>query len=308
MNIFSKRKRRLENAEKRDVYQYDTLPQAFRGQVAHIWRDAIGPYAIDRDLRANSNAFWQLMKETLCREKGIFSLSSRVSNVAEQCLDYLMSADTEGALDIIELSLRVIDRHVREMHPYMRKDAKITQDPDSAIEELNRRFLEHAIGYQYMNGIIIRLDSQYIHSEVVRPALSLLAQPGYKGPEEEFIRALDHYRHGRDKEAVAEALKAFESTMKAICKARGWSHQANATAQPLIEIMFSNGLIPAELQAHIGGLRSAMESGLPTISNRRSRHGQGPDPQPIPAHFVAYALNLAASNIVFLLEAHKALN
>lgn len=113
---------------------------------------------------------------------------------------------------------------------------------------------------------------------------------------------------GRDKEAVAEALKAFESTMKAICKSRGWSYPPNATAKPLIEIMFNKRLIPAELQAHFGGLRSAMESGLPTISNRTSRHGQGPDPRAIPPHFVAYALNLAASNIVFLLEAHKALN
>jgi hypothetical protein len=195
-DIFSKRKKRLEKAEKPDVYQYDSLPQAFRVQVAHIWRDAIGPYAIDPGFRANSNAFWQLMKEGLCREKGMFSLSSRASNVAEQCLDFLMNADTDGALDIIELSLRVIDRRVREMHPYLRADAKITQDPDCAIEELNQRFLEHAIGYQYTDGIIIRVDSQFIHSEVVKPALSLLGQPGYEGPADEFIRAFDHYRHG----------------------------------------------------------------------------------------------------------------
>ncbi len=105
---------------------------------------------------------------------------------------------------------------------------------------------------------------------------------------------------------MAEALKAFESTMKAICSARKWAYPPNATAIPLIGLLLSKGLIPPDLEAHFGALRSAMESGLPTISNRTSRHGQGPEPRPIPPHFVAYALHLAASNILFLVEAHKA--
>jgi hypothetical protein len=309
VNIFSKRKKQLEKAEKPDVYQYDSLPEGFRVQVSHIWRTAMGAWVAGRYVEPPpSNRLWKSLHDALSREEKLFHLGDGYTDPCGQCHQYLLTADTGGALDIIELSFRVIDRSVRKLGAPARSVADITQDPDSAIEELNRRFLEHAIGYQYTNGVIIRVDSQYIHSEAVKPALSLLAQPGYKGPEEEFIRAFDHYRHGRDKEAVAEALKAFESTMKAICKARGWSHPANATARPLIEIMFNNGLIPAELQGHFGGLRSAMESGLPTISNRTSRHGQGPDPQPIPPHFVAYALNLAASNIVFLIEANKALH
>ena len=121
------------------------------------------------------------------------------------------------------------------------------------------------------------------------------------------MTAFDHHRHGRNKEAMTEALKAFESTMKAVCKARDWSHPANATAIPLVKFLIEKGLIPAELESHFAGLRSAMESGLPTISNRTSRHGQGADPITIPPHFAAYALHLAASNIVFLVQAHKSL-
>jgi hypothetical protein len=95
--------------------------------------------------------------------------------------------------------------------------------------------------------------------------------------------------------------------MKAICAARKWSHPANATAIPLIKVIFEKGLIPKDLESHFSGLRSAMESGLPTISNKTSRHGQGPEPTTIPPHFAAYALHLLASNIVFLVEAHKAM-
>lgn len=168
-------------------------------------------------------------------------------------------------------------------------------------------FQEHGLGYQYVDGYLIRLDSQFAHAEIVKPALSLLNAARFDGPADEFIKAFDHHRHGRNKEAIAEALKSFESTMKAICAARGWSHPSNATAKPLLDILFKNGLIPADLESHFSGLRSAMESGLPTLSNRTSRHGQGAVAIQVPSHYAGYALHLLASDIVFLVEAHKAL-
>ncbi|MGH9343248.1 MAG: DUF7014 domain-containing protein, partial [Terriglobia bacterium] len=77
-------------------------------------------------------------------------------------------------------------------------------------------------------------------------------------------------------------------------------------AKPLLDLLFEKGLIPTDLQSHFSAFRSALESGLPTISNRTSRHGQGPELRPLPAHYAAYALHLAAANIVFLVEAHNA--
>jgi hypothetical protein len=94
--------------------------------------------------------------------------------------------------------------------------------------------------------------------------------------------------------------------MKSICAARKWSYGPNDTAKPLTNILLMNGLIPAHLESLFAGLRSAMESGLPTLANRTSRHGQGATPVEIPPHFGAYALHLVASNIVFLIECHKA--
>ena len=144
-------------------------------------------------------------------------------------------------------------------------------------------------------------------AEVVKPALGLLNSGGFDGPADEFIRAFEHYRHGSDKEAVVEALKAFESTMKAICTARNWPYPSNGTAKQLMEVLFDKGLIPSMLDSHFTNLRVAMESGLPTLRNKTSGHGQGATPIQIPPHFAAYALHLAATNIVFLVEAHKAL-
>ena len=309
IDLFSKRQKRFENKGKPEIYKYDLLPQPFRVQVAHILKDSIGPFSIDSlglGGESPSNQFWRLIHEGLCREKGVFALCGTGTPI-EQCVGYLLNANSCDALDTIELSFRVIDRLVRQLNPFHVEEAKIKQTPDQAIEELNRRFREHGIGYQYLGGIIVRADSQFIHSDVVEPALGLFHSEGFDGPADEYIRAFDHYRHGRNKEAIAEALKAFESTMKAICVARKWTYPANATAKPLLDLLFSKGLLPTELQTHFGSLRSALESGLPTISNRTSRHGQGPEPTEVPSYIVAYMLHLAASNIVFLVEAHRAL-
>jgi hypothetical protein len=309
---FSQRQKRLEKSGQQDIYQYDTLPGRFREQVVHIWNSAIGQYftpgAYGTSRPSPSNPIWKSIHDTLAEAKGLEVLPGEWgADPKERCIQFLRQADTSGALDIIQLSFEVIESQVRNLHVYEKTAAQITRDPDSAIEVLNHRFREHSIGYQYVEGMLVRLDSQFAHAEIVTPALSLLNAVGFDGPADEFLRAFDHYRHGRNKEAMSEALKSFESTMKAICAARGWTLPPVPTAQPLISTLFEKGLIPAKLASHFGGLRSALESGLPTISNDMSRHGQGPEPTSVPPHFVAYALHLLASNIVFLVEAHKPL-
>jgi VanZ family protein len=312
LETFTKRQKRIASAGKQDVFQYDDLPAAFRGQVIHIWQTAIGQYFVSQGYSSGqsspSNQFWRFIQGTLAREMGVSVIAGGYNdNPKERCIAYLHGTDTLGALDVIELSFRVIDLRVRKLAQYHAVDAGIEQDPDDAIEELNHRFREHAIGYQYLGGNLVRLDSQFAHAEIVKPALALLNGGGFDGPADEFMQAFDHYRHGRNKEAVADALKAFESTMESICAARKWAHPPTATAKQLMEIIFANGLVPPMLDSHFSALRAAMESGLPTIRNKTSGHGQGPAPVELPAHFAAYALHLTASNIVFLVEANRAL-
>jgi len=306
-DLFSKRKKLQEAQGKTDVYQYVDLPTPFRIQVAHIWRAAIGRWRRNSygDVSPTSTV-WEGLHDIIAREKGVWFLGDKSGDPEQRCTDYLMTAPTDDALDIIELSFRGIDNIVRGLSPVELQVARLSQSPDAAIEELNTRFRENGIGYQYLNGEIVQVDSQYLHSETVKPALALLNDAGFSGPASEFMSAFDHHRKDENKEAIADALKALESTMKAICAARNWAHHANATAKPLMDILFQNKLVPPEMESHFAALRSAMESGLPTLANKTSRHGQGATPVEVPAHFAAYALHLAASNIVFLVECHKA--
>ncbi len=51
--------------------------------------------------------------------------------------------------------------------------------------------------------------------------------------------------------------------------------EKKAAAKDLIQIVFDNGLIPSFMQSHFSGLKTTLESGLPTVRNRQSGHGQG---------------------------------
>ena len=309
---FSKRMRRLEGSDNFDVYQYVAFPQPFRVQVIHIWRDSIGWYANHRSQK--SNDVWDLIHDIIARELGVVALGSSIpyrdlttdNDKAARCRDYLLGANTQGILDIIEWSFRVIDKGIREREGEYKKYG-VAQTPDDAIDELNHRFKEHRIGYQYEDGNIIRVDSQYIHAESVKPALQLISGKEFAGAAEEFHKAHEHYREGDNKAAIVEALKAFESVMKVICAARQWTTPLNPNASKLIETIFANNLVPTEIMSQFTALRSVLESGLPTVRNRTSGHGSGETPIVVPDYLAAYALHLAAPNIVLIVEAHKAL-
>jgi hypothetical protein len=70
--------------------------------------------------------------------------------------------------------------------------------------------------------------------------------------------------------------------------------------------MFEQGVIPKYLKDHFNGLRNVLASGLPTLRNKTSGHGQGAQSVEVPEYLAAYALHLTASNMRLLMEAHGA--
>jgi len=312
VNLFSKRQRRLRG-EFPDIYTYDSLPQAFRAQVVHIWGDVLGTVT-DYWTASNVREAYKIIVEVLRREYGVFALPptrpcgpADENYYAEACRFLVEEKRCERVLDIIEVSFRAIDRITRT-GDYLSRYNNHWKIADEAIAELNMRFQEHGLGYEFVAGEIVRIDSQLIHSETVKPALKLLSGRGYAGAQEEFLKAHEHYRKGNAKEAINECLKAFESTMKAICHRRRWSYPPGATSKALIDICFQKELIPCFWQGEFAALRALLEGGVPTGRNKTSGHGQGPRPLEVPSHMVSYILHMTAAGILFLATAEEALN
>lgn len=306
IDTFAKRMERARNAGKPVIYKYDELPEKFRGQVFYVLRDLIEEISVTGMERRTR---WEEIHKTFGREIGLPDLVNEGGTSEYQCRNFILRyPDVEQILSLVEIAIRLTDAFIRNK-PYV--FSHINSILNSAISELNQRFQENAIGYQYQNppGEIVRVDSQYLHAEAVEPAVSLLYDEGFTGASDEFIEAHKHYREGDNKEAISSALNAFESAMKTICDIRGWKYDAQkATASALIRTLLDNNLIPSEMQSHFTGLRTTLESGVPAIRNRFAGHGQGSEPVEVPDYLASYALHLTASNIVFLVEAHKASN
>lgn len=308
IDVFSKRQKVLRK-EVPDVYEYDKIPQALRVQIAHILRDLYGD-PTQFDINGCLEAFGAIEK-LLSREYGLFTLAKHGvlgTTPDERVIEFLLNEqDHEKVLDVVEISFSLLSSLLRTSFDWQRRVSK--DGFDRAVSELNARFREHGIGYQYESGEIIRVDSQLIHAEVVKPALALLTDPKYAGANAEFLKAFGHYRKGETKDCLSECLKAFESTMKVICTKRKWTFKPTNAAKDLIEVCLKNDLIPPLMLSHIGGLRAALESGIPTIRNRTpgSGHGQGPTVINVPQHYASYMLHLTATTIKFLIESEKAL-
>jgi AbiJ N-terminal domain 4 len=308
-DLFSKRQKRLRG-DMPDVYSYDTIPQPLRVQVVHIWQDTIGNGSEYHDSYLRAYRAYKFIVETLCREYGVFKLTGPKEygdrNYLSELANFVLhEQETEKVLDAIEISFRVINRMTR-VYDYLHRE-RASELADEALAELNGRFQEHAVGFQFVDGEIIRIDSELIHAEVVKPALALLHQKEYAGAQAEFLKAHEHYRHGNTKEALTECLKALESVMKAICAKRKWQHPPNATSSALIQCCFDNGLVPTFWTQQFSALRSTLESGVPTARNRLGGHGQGSSIVSVPPHLVAYVLHMTASAIVFLAESERSL-
>ena len=60
------------------------------------------------------------------------------------------ASDTDGVVDVIDLSFKVIDGAIRRAGWDYRAGKRATLEPDDAINEFNQRFRQHLIGYQFV--------------------------------------------------------------------------------------------------------------------------------------------------------------
>lgn len=297
-NLFSKRQKALRG-DIPEIYQYDNIPQALRVQVIHITEGAIG----QSQYSATSDHIYESIKQTLCNEYGRFTLTDAYDSDKQQVLNFILrTQDTEEVIDAIELIFKHILNTVKPDYFHYRNNSTSTINPDEAISDLNARFKEHGVGYSFDGGEIIRIDSTLIHNEITKPAISLLWNAMFQGASEEYMKAHEHYRNGRNEECLTDCLKAFESTLKIICTEKKWAFNPTDAAKKLIQVCFQNGLVPVFTQNQFTSLQNLIESGIPTIRNKLGGHGQGQVPRIVSDSMTRYGLNLTGANIIFLIE------
>lgn len=296
VDLYSERMRLQAQAGKTDVYQYDAIPVSLRIQIAQVAIDMLGIPGKYRDTHdANASRFWwSTIDDVLRREYGVHQIGPE-REASERVPRFLEGASTVQVLDTVELIGRVatklVPKHDRDRRDYMELVAGV-----EGLEEINLRFRRAGVGYQYEDGEMIRVDSQHVHAEIVKPTLRLLSSPDFAGANLEYRAAHAHFRNGDNRDALVNALNALESVIKTICDKKGWAYPPNSSASKLIDTVKANGLIPAPVA-------SALMHGVPTIRNRLGGHGQGQTPIAVSDEVAAFTLHSTASAIIMLAKA-----
>lgn len=287
--IYSRRKR-LMQAGGADVYNYDAVPNRVRVQVVQILRGALWV----------TNDCYETIVRQMRRELGVHRLSAGIGFDDELSTWLQEERDIDHWLDGVEMSLRLVDRFVRDQW-------NIDPGPDEVIAEFNARLQEAAVGYQYVSGEIVRTDSTLIHREVVVPALGLLSDPKFSSAEQEYRSAHEAYRHGELENCLVDCGKALESVLKIIGRQRGWPINENEPASRLIQAAVDAGFLAAYSQTALNHLKGLIESSTPTIRNKMGGHGAGAVARVVPQHLAAFQLHQTAAVILYLAEQDAAL-
>jgi hypothetical protein len=235
---------------------------------------------------------------TLLREYGELDICSDGARrtLARTVIEHFYECKTDLALDFLEFLFR---------HPRM-------EPMQSFVDAVNEIFRDEGIGFELTQAvredpeyersiivlypIVISKDTEYLHSEVVRPCLACLATPGFATANEEMLKAHEAYRHGRIDDVITHAGAAFESVLKSICDRKNWDYSPNMPCQPLLKVCREKGLFDDFYESVLGGVC--------TIRNKiSSAHGRGPKP---PYQFdqtkASHMLHLVSSHIQFLMR------
>lgn len=298
--IFRLFTQRNEPEKQYDVYEYDKFPEKFINQSLFIIMDFINLYKDNYPI--NSDQIWNDIYDVFIRQIGVVGLEGYYSNDshAPRIERYYRTHNGDALLNLIDLIFVYFDKFLRRIP--VRGHSNISQTLDNSIAELNYRFKQYGLGYEFINGELIKKTNEIIHSEIIKPALKLLHDEKFKGAEDEISLAFENYKNGQNKDAILYAQKAFESSMKTICKRKKYSYEKTDTAKKLLEILRLQNYYPEYLNKQLVLLSDLLLSGLPKMRNEEAGHGQGEEIRNVENNYVEYAIHLAATNIVFLVS------
>jgi AbiJ N-terminal domain 4 len=256
---------------------------------------------------ADTKGCYNLIVKHMRLELGVHVLVDTFNrNLKEELFTWFENVqEIDHWLDCLEISLLVIERVVRRDWASFSHTASL--EPDEVISGINGRLQEAGIGYQFVSGEIVRIDSTLIHSEIVVPALSLLGEARFIAADQEYRAAHEAYRHGRLEDCIASCGKAFESVLKVLGAGRGWGIRDGDTASTLINAAVKARFLASYSQASLNNLVGLLQSSTPTVRNNAGGHGAGAAPRVVPAHLAALQLHQTAATIIYLVEQDKAL-
>ncbi|MCF6777767.1 hypothetical protein L3V83_14445 [Thiotrichales bacterium 19X7-9] len=318
IDIYSKREKNLTKNNK--SWGFDDICEKLKVQIIYVWKDILGE--VIKQLNYNNGLLYindepyQDITQWFCREHGLMSLESGNNSLRKSYFEILAnyfidSNDYLKDLDIIELSMIYMNVYAREDH-FLNSRRELTHSKiDNGINEINNRFKEHNIGYRFANNKIIKITSEFSYNEIIQPTLTIINSDKYDTVNKEFMQAYEHYKNKFYSDAISNACKSLETTLKYICDYNGWSYKkdnsnTSKTLSGLIDVVFEEQLVPKYLQAKYTSLKSLLTSSVGTVRNQDGiSHGSEPTSINPTDDLVDYVLDMTASTIKYLVKCQE---
>lgn len=290
------RRNGLRSPQHADVFDYGVPPSSLKWQIVHHFEEFIGK----RD-EYTDESFWKRVKLFLLKELGVPNLTSvhRRYDGDEVVGWFIASSNVGTILDFIEFGMRRIDYNHRKYSRFSDQNGE-----SIGIKIINARMLEHSFGYQYEINQLIRIDSTFLHKELVKPTLIFLSDENFLVARKEYLLAFDHFKEGSYAASITECGKAFESTLKIIAYLRGWPNAQNLNAKALVDLMYGNKFIDSSVQEGVGALRALLSSSVSVLRNKTSAHGAGTLDLEISSDLAAFQLHQTAAVLQYLIRLH----
>lgn len=163
--------------------------------------------------------------------------------------------------------------------------------------ELNMILQTEGVHWVFSDGNFFQMDSKFIEEHVHQQLQELYETKEFTGAQEEFVEARNYLSGNDCKNAILNACKSYESTMKCLLGGTS-SDDATKLAQKIKKEGFLDDL-PLSLQEVF--IKKVMQC-LPVIRNDIAGHGQGRDSVSVEHDLAELSVNLAGALNLFLMR------
>lgn len=173
--------------------------------------------------------------------------------------------------------------------------------PDKRSEfqrDMNEALLDDGFHWILCDGYFMKLDSEWMETNVLCQVHDHLGRGNYDGALEEFREARSYLAADDFKAAIHSAGKSFESLLKAI------QGREDGNARQLVDGLKGTHFYDDFPSALLKGFGDSVLMTLPFIRNNLSGHGQGNDVVVVPRSIAELSVNLAGTCILFLIKRH----
>lgn len=185
-------------------------------------------------------------------------------------------------------------------------EAWFDQDPQQAErceKELNDCLAMNQSPWRIIGGHAQLIDSEYLQTEVQGRTLRLLREATAFGALDELQGAIDDLQSGETKDAVVKAHKSVESVMKTALATR-----EHLRFGGLLSRLIESGLVPEYYEEFLVHFEKMALGAVKERNRPGAGHGQGPEKTEVPRGLAKFAVNLAASINLFIIQRWIELN